>query len=374
MSPTQHKTGLPPGTLTYVGPHQVQPVRISVIRYSVGSVAQHTLDANSLSTPEGQGCLTAEATETLWVNVDGIHDVGVMRTLGNTFGIDELILEDMMNTRQRPKLAVLDNTLFFTLKMIYHPTGKEAQSLCALPDKDETEKSTLFVKEQVSFVLKNNVLLSFQQNQYDLFEPVRERIKRPIWREKQRQGDYLLYALLDMIVDHYFVVLDTQLQAIDDLEEVVLGPNASQSVLVSLHQQRQHMLTLKRAVWPFREAMSQLLRVDMGFIQPETQPFLNDLYDHVVQVIDVIETGREMLSGLMEMYLSAVSNRLNEIMKVLAIFAAVFNPLTFIVGIYGMNFDTMPELHAAWGYPAVMALMLVIALAMVLYFKRKQWL
>jgi magnesium transporter len=289
----------------------------------------------------------------LWLNVDGLGDAETIRKVGEIFGIHPLALEDIVNVHQRPKVEPYDKHLFIVLHMLL--TGTRLNT------------------EQLSLFLGSDWVLTFQERHGDCFTPIRERIRKNHGRLRCAGPDYLAYAILDAVVDNYFPSLEQYGEQLEDLEqEVVTEP--TRQTLARIHDIKRDLLTLRRAVWPAREALNSLVRDESPFIAHETRTYLRDCYDHAIRVIDIVETDRETAMGLLETYLSSMSNRMNEIMKVLTIIATIFIPLTFIVGVYGMNFTNIPELHSSWGYPAVMALMAVIAGGMLLYFRRKGWL
>jgi magnesium transporter len=291
-----------------------------------------------------------------WVNLDGVHNLPLMERLGAKFGLHPLILEDIVSTRQRPKLDVSEDHLFMALKMIRYDDSRHALDI-----------------EQVALVVGQNFVISFQEKPGDVFEPIRTRLREHKGKIREMGADYLAYALIDTIVDHYFIVMEEISYRIEILDEEVLKNPSPQSVQ-GIHALRKELIALKRSVWPLREVLSNLLREEHPIIQPTTLPYLRDVQDHTVQVIDMLESLRDVAAGLLDTYLSSISNRMNEVMKVLTIIATIFIPITFIAGIYGMNFDNMPELHWKWGYPMALAMMLSVACTMIVYFKRKNWL
>ena len=291
-----------------------------------------------------------------WVNVAGIHQVEVFEKLGACFSLHPLVLEDILNTDQRPKMEEYGDDLYIVLKMLSYDDAR-----------DEVQA------EQVSLVLRGNVVFSFQENEKNLFAGLLDRLRNGKGRIRKMGADYLLYAILDFIVDHYFLVLEKIGERIENLEERLLSdPKAP--TLQKLQQLKREMLFLRRWVWPLREVLSALERGELGQIREGTRIYLRDVYDHAIQVLDTIEIFREMLSGMVDIYLSSLNNRMNAIMKVLTIIATIFMPLTFLAGVYGMNFKYMPELEWPWGYPLVVAVMAGIGITMLILFKRKKWL
>ncbi len=350
MKRVSKKVGLSPGTLVHIGEKKIEQVRIRVIDYD----EQH-IEERDVKTIEE--CFPYKDTPgTTWINIDGLHETDVIEKIGKHFNLHPLILEDILNTDQRPKMDDHDEYLFLTLKMLTY----------------EEEEGQLKV-ESISLVLGPNYLLSFQEGEGDVFEPVRERIRKAKGKLRQRGPDYLAYALTDAIVDNYFVVLEKISDEVGSLE-AELTTNPSPQTLQTIHELKRELIFLRKSVWPLREVTGALERGEVELIQDKTTVFLRDVYDHTVQVIDTVETLRDMVSGMLDVYLSSVSNRMNEVMKVLTIIATIFIPLTFIAGIYGMNFKYMPELGWKWSYPLLWLLMVGLLVFMLLYFRRKKWL
>jgi len=343
------KVGLPPGSLVHVGEKKVEEVKIAVIRYNESFYEEQ----EEVSAEE---CRLTSESVTTWVRVWGVHDSQVIGQLGEIFGLHPLILEDIMHTNQRPKAEEMGDYLFFVLRHLnYEEASKELFS------------------EQVALVLGQNYVLSFEERPSSILEPVQERLRQGKGRLRRAGADYLAYALIDAAVDHYFVVLEKLGERIELLEEELVT-NPGRETLHEIHHLKNATLSLRRSVWPLREAISWVSRSGASLIKESTVVFLRDVYDHTIQVIDTIETFRDMLSGMLDTYLSSLSHRMNEIMKVLTIIATIFIPITFIAGIYGMNFEYMPELKWRWGYFASLGLMAGCALSMVFYFRRKRWL
>jgi magnesium transporter len=342
------KAGLPPGTLVGDDAKGAAPVKITVIDYGEDSYEEKELE-------EITDCRLFRETPTVtWVNVGGVHRIEVLEELGECFGIHSLVLEDIANTEQRPKTEDFGDYLFVVLKMLDY-------------EGDEVET------EQVSMVLGHNYVLSFQEREGDVFDAVRERIRNAKGRVRKMGPDYLAYALLDAVVDNYFVILEQIGEKVGLLEEE-LAENPNPETLQNVHELKREMIILRKSVWPLREVVNGLIRDDSKLVHQSTGVFLKDVYDHTIQVIDAVETYRDVLSGMLDLYLSTVSNRMNEVMKVLTIIATIFIPLTFVAGIYGMNFQFMPELGWHWSYPLVWLVMLIVALSMVIFFKSKKWL
>ncbi|MCF8042227.1 MAG: magnesium/cobalt transporter CorA [Desulfarculaceae bacterium] len=344
------KDSLPPGSLVHVGEEVTGPIRISVLEYDAQGV--HTLEEPD----PGEIKRLQDEPQVVWFRVEGVHQVEVVARLGEIFGLHPLVQEDIVNTHQRPKLEEYDHYLYMVLK-----------DLSFDPEKQEV------VSRQVSVILGRGWVLSFTEGGRDPFTAVAGRINGGRGRIRHLGADYLAYALLDAVVDHYFGVLESLAESTQDLEDE-LDTAADQKVLHTLHRLKRQGLRLRKAVWPLREVAGWLERGEHEFIDQKVRPYLRDVYDHTVQVIDATESLRDSLASLMDLYLSVVSNRMNQIMKVLTIIATLFIPLTFIAGVYGMNFKYMPELEWKWGYYTALGLMGLVTLGMLYYFWRKRWL
>lgn len=344
------KAGLPPGTLVHVGEEKNAPVEIAIIAYDEDRYREEvTADAADCLAFKGKPGVT-------WINVDGVHRLDVIEDMGKCFGLHPLVLEDIANTDHRPKAEDFGEYLFVVVKMLAY-------------DEENDEIDT----EQLSIILGADYVLSFQEKAGDVFDPVRNRIKNSKGRIRKAGADYLAYALLDAVVDNYFAILEKIGEQVGSLEEDLLQ-NPTPETLQHIHELKREMILLRKSVWPLREVVNALGRGDTPLIRETTGIFLKDIYDHTIQVIDAVETYRDVLSGMLDLYLSTVSNKMNEVMKVLTIIATIFIPLTFLAGIYGMNFRHMPELGWRWSYPAVWLVVVALALLMVLFFKRKKWL
>ena len=345
------KTGLSPGALVHVGKKKIEKARIRIIDYDESQLQEK--EAKTI-----EECFPFKEMPTVtWINIDGLHEVDIIEKIGKHFDVHPLVLEDIVNTGQRPKMEDFDNYLFLVLKMLYW-------------DEDKSE----VIAEQLSLILGSNFVISFQERVGDVFEPVRERIRGAKGRIRKMGADYLAYALVDAVVDRYFIILEKLGEKIEAMEEELVA-HPSPETLQTIHTLKRELIFLRKSVWPLRELISGLERGESDLIQKSTHIFLRDVYDHTIQVIDTIETFRDMVSGMLDIYLSSVSNKMNEVMKVLTIIATIFIPLTFVAGIYGMNFEFMPELKWHWFYPEVFwAAIAVIAGVMVFYFKRKRWL
>ncbi len=350
ISRRRHKVGLPPGSLVGVEVQTLERVQLTVMDY----------DARRLEEVEiasVQECLPFRDSPTVtWLDVVGLQDMELMARLGAEFGLHPLVVEDLVNTEQRPKLEDFQDYLFVVVKMITF-----------------SEETHRVEDEQLSLILGPRYVISFQERPGDIFGPVRERIRTGKGRVRTMGADYLAYALVDAVVDHYFVVLEGLGEWIEELEDEVVSEPVP-STMEEIHRVKREMLLLRKATWPLREVVSTLGREGTSLVTAPVRIYVRDVYDHTVQVLDTAETLRDIVSGLLDTYLSSVSNRMNEIMKVLTIMASIFIPLTFIAGEYGMNFQHMPELAMPWAYPAVLVLMAMIALGLLAYFRRKGWL
>lgn len=344
------KAGDPPGTLVYVGEKKVEKVRISYIDYD-----EQNLQEKQISNIEE--CFPFKTTPTVtWINIDGLHEVEIIEKLGKQFELHPLILEDILHTEQRPKYEDFDKYIFIVLKMLSY--NEEFQAV---------------ESEQVSLILGDNFVISFQERIGDVFEPIRDRIRNAKGRVRKMGPDYLAYTLTDAIVDSYFAILEKVGEKIESMEEELVS-DPTENTLQQIHTMKREMISLRKSVWPLREVISGVQRSESPIIKESTEIYLRDVYDHTIQIIDTIESFRDMVSGMLDIYLSSISNKMNTVMKVLTIIATIFIPLTFVAGIYGMNFEHMPELKWKWAYPGVWIIMLVITVIMLTYFRRKKWL
>ncbi len=340
---------MPSESLVYTGERRDEKITISVIDYDEQTFVETEV-------PSIEECLSYKDKPTVtWINIDGVHNVSVLEKFGECFSLHRLVMEDIMNTDQRPKVEDYGGHLYFVLKMI--SSGTEGQ----------------IVTEQVSIILGPNFVLTFQEGiQGDVFNVIRERIRNSKGRIRKMGADYLAYALLDVIVDNYFPILEKLGEIIESLEDELIK-DPTQKTVQKIYQCKRELIFLHNAVWPLREVVNTFAKLESPLVRESTIPFIRDVYDHVIHVIDSMDIYRETISGMLEMYLSSVSNRLNQVMKVLTVIATIFMPLTFIVGLYGMNFRHMPELEWRYGYPVVLGLMVVIAAVMLLVFKRRKW-
>ena len=342
--------GLPPGTLVHIGEQKIEKVSLSVIDYN-------PLEYHENSIEKIEDCFPFDEKSTVtWLNINGIHNSEIIENIGKHLNLHPLILEDIMNTHQRPKMEDYGDYIYIVLKMLYHDSAH---------DKLEVE--------QVSLILGPNYVISFQEKEGDVLDPVRDRIRKGKGKIRKIGASYLAYCLTDAIIDHYFKLLEETGDKIENLEEeLVTSPTPD--TLKMIHRLKREMVLLRKSIWPLREAVSSLERTDSNLIEASVGLYLRDIYDHTIQVIDTIESFRDMISGMLDIYLSSLSNKMNEVMRVLTVIATIFIPLTFIAGIYGMNFINMPELQLRWGYFGALIIMLLVSILMIFYFKRKKWL
>lgn len=344
------KIGLDPGSLVYVGDKEKNPITVTLFDYK----SEHFAEKRISNIEELQAYKTSYTRS--WINIDGVHDVNILESIGKLFDIHPLTLEDILNTNQRPKVDEYPNYLYIVLRMFF------------LDEKDKSLKN-----EQVSLILTKNFVITFLEDAGDVFDPVRERIKKSGTKMREYGTDYLSYSLIDAIVDSYFHILEKLGEEVEYLEDnIVLNPNKND--IQTIHLLRREMILLRRAIWPLREVISSLQRNEIDFIDEKTRVYLRDVYDHTIQVIDTIESYRDMIVGMLDTYLSSTSNKLNEVMKVLTIISTMFIPLTFLAGVYGMNFTHFPELGFDWMYPwGFWAFTLFLIIGMVIFFKHKKW-
>ena len=350
MKDRSRKVGLPPGTLVHIGEESNRQIKIKVLDYS----PDH-FEEKEISGP--QDCFYfADSSVRSWIDVEGLHEVELIQQMGECQGFNPLMLEDIVNTDQRPKLEDYDDYLYIVIKALH-----------------ERANDSIAV-EQISLVVGSNFVISFQEGlEGDDFGQIRERVRSGKGKIRTMGSDYLAYALIDSVVDGYFGVLERLGERIEEIEEEVVSSPSPETVR-KIHRLKREMIVLRKALWPLREVVAALERRDSPLISESVTLYLRDVYDHTVQAIDTVETYRDILSGLLDVYLSSLSNRMNEIMKFLTIIGTIFIPLTFIAGVYGMNFQYFPELHWKWGYFACLLFMFAIAIVMLFYFKRKKWL
>jgi magnesium transporter len=348
--------GLVPGTLVHIGKERTEEVTVTVINYSPDSFEENKVN-NFTETLEFKG-----RGRVNWISVGGVHDTRVIQNIGKGLDVHPLVLEDIVNTTQRPKYEDFGSYIFVVLKILYYDTADRKLD-----------------SEQVSLILGSDFVISFQENKKDVFEEIRERIRKNKGVIRKKKADYLAYSLIDSIVDSYFLVLESIADNTEDIEKSLLTKLTPQSLRI-IQELKRDIIFLRKAVWPLREVAGRLEKRESSLIDKSTGVFFRDVYDHTVQVMENTETLRDIVSGMADLYLSTVNNKMNEVMKTLTIIATIFIPLTFIAGIYGMNFDTkisrfnMPELGFKYGYFFVLSVMAVMSLLMVFYFRRKKWL
>jgi len=346
--------GQPPGTLVHIGEKKTEKAKITIIDYDEPHFEEKEVR-------EVEECFPFRDKPTItWINIDGIHQVEIIEKLGKHFNLHPLVMEDIVNTGHRPKVEDFDDYLFIVLKMLY-------------------QNDSEIKVEQVSLIIGSQYVITFQEQEGDIFNPIRERIKNAKGRIRKMGTDYLAYALLDTIVDNYFIILEKLGEEIEDIEKKLVS-NPTPETSQEIHRLKGDMIFLRKSVWPLREVINGLTRGESSLIKESTGIYLRDVYDHTIQVIDTLETYRDVVSGMVDTYLASLSNRMNEVMKVLTVIAVIFIPLTFIAGIYGMNFNpeaspwNMPELNWSFGYLSAIGVMMLIGLGMIIYFKRKKWL
>lgn len=350
MKGISKKRGLKPGSLVHVGIKTGKNSKIAVMDYK----SDEFVEKNLKSIEE---CFKYKNSDSVtWINVDGLEDITLYEKFGREFGIHPLIMEDILNTNQRPKIEEFDDYIYIVLKMIYY------------------SKNTPVV-EQVSLICTKNVVITFQEQELkgDVFDNLRNRIRTQGNKIRSAGTDYLTYAIIDSIVDNYFVALEKFEDRIENFEEELLK-NPTNEVFTEIYNMKREMIFIRKSVWPFREVINVLQRGETKFINTDISVYFKDIYDHTIQVIDSIELFRDIIEGMLDTYLSSVSNKMNEVMKFLTIFSTIFIPLSFLVGVYGMNFANMPELKWRYAYQGLWVVMIAIVVSMLIYFKKKKWL
>ena len=355
MPPERHRpkpylqtAGLPPGSLVRTGERKSENTRITLVGYSCSDYDEKEITLHDLPGPD------SDPASVQWLHVEGLDDLEAIKTVGRKFSLHNLVLEDILNTDQRPKLEDYGAYVYAVVKVL-----------------TRTDRDGGHAAEQASLILGKGFVITFSERHTDIFRPVLERIASDAGRVRRMGADFLFYALLDVIVDDYFVVLEELSEKIEYAEnELVSKPTSG--TLTDIYSLKRRMLWLHKAVWPFREVVGSLERGETSLMSPETAVYLRDLYDHVIQVMDIADTQRDILSSMLDIYLSSASNRMNEIMKVLTIISTIFMPLSFIVGLYGMNL-IIPETKIPWMYPVVWGVVVAVAGSMLYYFKKKKW-
>ncbi len=343
------KVGLPPGALVFTGKKKTDSVKITVIDYDEKHIQECELK-------NIDSAFQYKDTETVtWININGIHREDIIESIGNHFNIHPLVMEDIMNVGQRPKIEYYDDYVYIVLRMLSYDDNKSE-----------------IIDEQISLIVMKGIVISFQEMEGDVFDPIRERIRNASGRVRKMGSDYLAYVLIDIIVDNYFVILEKLAESAETLEDEIIykpGPDAMKEI----NNLKRKLILMRKAIWPFRESLSIIGRFDSPIFTETTLLYFRDVYDHTIRLIDTIETLREVMTDLLNMNLSSLSNRMNEIMKVLTIISTIFIPITFLAGVYGMNFEFMPELNWRLGYPITWLIMLTIGVSMLIYFRKKKW-
>ena len=344
-----------PGTVTYIGRKESAETRLEVIDYNKESFERH------ISTNPEDAFNFEDDDKNTWININGLSNTREIEKLGKYYDLHPLILEDIVNTNQRPKVDEFQDYIFLVVKMLYYP-------------KDSAQKANgTLVNEHISIVVGKDYLLTFQEADGDVFEGIRDRLANAKGRIRNHGTDYLLFSLLDAIIDQYFEVIDSIGDKIELLEDKLFQAQPSDDITYDIQELKRAILRIRRAVFPLREVLSRLEKIDNDIIDDKIGNYFRDLYDHIIQVSENIDIYREMTWGLMDMYMTTISNKMNEVMKVLTIIATIFIPLTFIAGIYGMNFQNMPELEWEYSYFVLLGIMIFIFIMMIYYFRRKKW-
>jgi magnesium transporter len=350
LSYASEKSGLPPGSLVHVGEVHAHEHKISVVNYNKSTVQKHTVKSIEELLPYK----TADAIT--WVIVDGLKDVGIIDDIGRHFEIHPLVLEDILNTHQRPKFDEFNDYLYIVVKSI------------SLGNKEFNVEY-----EQISLLILNNFVFTFMEKPDELFDPILNRLDNDKSQFRTLGADYLAYGIMDAIVDKYFVLQDTFDELIEEVEDKLLSDPSSET-LAAIQKIKRELIFLRRSVSPLRELLAAIQRSESPLINDKTRRYFGDIYDHAIRIIEAIESYRDLIAGMLDIYLSSVSNKMNETMKILTVFASIFIPLTFIAGVYGMNFEYMPELKWKWSYPALWVFFISISAFLLRYFKRKKWL
>ncbi|MCU0365151.1 MAG: magnesium/cobalt transporter CorA [Ignavibacteriaceae bacterium] len=346
---TSSKIGLPPGSIIHVGEQKIENVKITLIEYDEKKFESCEIHSVQEIDPY------TDTPQVTWVNVCGLHDTELIKQIGEKFSIHPLVLEDILNTETRPKIEVTDKYVFIAMKMLsYNTTTNEIET------------------EQVSFILGDTFVFSFLEKSDSIFNPIKDRITNNYGRVRKQPSDYLFYALMDVVVDQYFLLLEQIEHNIETLDDEVIT-SADRSQIEKIYNLKNKLLLTRRSLWPLREIFSRLIREETPLINKKIMPYLRDLLDHTIQVTETIELQREITTGIMETHLSMMSFKMNEVMKVLTVIATIFIPLTFIVGIYGMNFPNMPEMKWPWAYFALWGVMIGLSVLMLYFFKKKKW-
>lgn len=350
VNAASQKTGMPPGSLVHVGEDQAIESRVSIVQYN-----KQRLEEKVVTSIEKVDQFQ-EAEAITWVTIEGLKNVGLIESIGRVFDIHPLVLEDILNTQQRPKFEEFDDYLYIVLK-----------------DLSLAEGDSFVRYQQISILVLKNVVFIFKEHQDDIFLPLHKRLHNNKGKLRTLGADYLTYVILDTIVDKTFIIIDSLDEVVSSIEED-LSINATPEVLTTIQRIKHELIYIRKYISPLRDLLLELLRSDTVLIDEKNHIYFRDVLDHVLRVTESLETYRDMLSSLLDIYMSSVSNKMNEVMKVLTIFAAIFIPLTFVAGIYGMNFEYMPELKLKWGYPTVWLVFIITPIGLIAYFKKKKWL
>jgi magnesium transporter len=346
----KHEVGRSPGSLVFQGTQKMGEPSIHLMAYNLETLEESVVELDEITT------LVSMPDKLVWLNVHGVHDAELVRKIGEKYGLHPLLLEDVMNPGQRPKLDVYDDYLFLVLKML-----------------DQLEGKKEVLEEQICLVVGHGLLITFQEQEGDIFEQVRHRIRNKMGKIRSRGSDYLAYALLDAIVDEYFIILDTISDELDELEDQMVGASDPLRYIGRMQTLKREIIRFRRYISPTREVVGGLCRTDSEIVKQDTVIFLTDVQDHAIQVSETLDSFRDILGSIQDLHLSVVNNKMNEVMKVLAGISTIFLPMTLVAGIYGMNFDFMPELDVKWGYPASLGMMLAIGVGMYIYFRTRKW-
>ena len=351
FSSLSYKAGLPPGAIVHVGDVHQAEIKISVINYNINGIEEYTdVSVEQLLEYKRGDVVT-------WVLIEGLSDAALIGRIGDLFDIHPLVIEDILTTHQRPKFEEYDHYLYIVLKSLI--SNSEQFSV-----KDE----------QISILVLDGLVFTFKEKSDELFLPVIQRIKTSKGHFRRMGTDYLTYAILDIIVDNLFVLIDELDETTLALEDSLMTDDPTRMTLILIQRLKRELIYIRKFVSPLRELMGGMLRSDSELINEKTHIYLRDVSDHAIRIIESIESYQNILAGLLDIYISSISNKMNEVMKVLTVFASIFIPLTFIAGIYGMNFTNMPELHWKWGYPAIWSVFITITVGLLVYFKKKRWL
>lgn len=349
FKPRGKTPGLPPGSLVYAGNEKSPKPSVTMLDYDEHRVVEKEL-------VQVDDCVPFKDAQTVtWINVDSVTEPGLLENFGRVMGFHALMLEDILNTDQRPKFEDYGSYIYIVVKMLDYDVKK-----------NEIET------EQLSLILGPNYVISFQERAGDFFDPLRERIRKSLGRIRKMGTDYLAYAILDIIVDHYFVVLEKLGEKIEQLEDVVVA-NPGQDTVRAVHAVKREMIFVRKSVWPLREVVTSLQRSESALIRESNAAYYRDLHDHIMQVTDGVDTFRDLLNGMLDSYYSTITTRTNSVMKVLTLFSAIFMPLTFITGIFGMNFRNFPELDWHYGFQGSLIMMAIVIALMFAIFKWKKW-